>query len=95
VADGVDDEPGEPADDGAVDADELQVAADLGLDALGGLCRVPALDRRRDELADLAGRLGDQRRGKRDDPLVDLGGQLRVVSQALPRADQPRIQTLP
>src|SRR6476620_8961832 len=35
LADGIDRQAGEAADDGAVDADELEVAADLQLDAPG------------------------------------------------------------
>src|SRR4051812_22080153 len=43
--DGVDEDSDQATDDGAVDPDELQVAADVELDLAGGLLAVPALDR--------------------------------------------------
>src|SRR6476469_1378469 len=51
--DGVDQHPHQAADDGAVDADELQVAADVQLDPAGGLLAVPALDGVRDHRGQL------------------------------------------
>ena len=44
-ADGVDQHADQAADDGAVDPDELQVAADVQLDPAGGLLAVPAVRR--------------------------------------------------
>ena len=41
LADGVDHQADETADDGAVDADELQVPADLQFEALAGVLRIP------------------------------------------------------
>ena len=48
-----DDQPDESADDGAVDADILQVAADRELDPLGQCIGVPVLDHVADEFGDL------------------------------------------
>ena len=62
LTDEVDDEAGEAADDRAVDADELEVAADLQLDAARRLGRIPAGDGRRDQLAHLLARLLDEAR---------------------------------
>src|SRR4051794_33961520 len=89
VADRVDEQPGEAADHGAVDADELEVPADLQLDAPGGLVRVPPLDRRGDEVAHLPARLLHHLPHRRADPLVDLRLQLRVVPEPLPEGDDP------
>src|SRR5688572_9114032 len=49
----VDQETGHAADDGPVDADELQVAAEQELELVGRLVGVPAGDGRRDQRRDL------------------------------------------
>ena len=46
--------PGKSADDGPVDADELQVTADLELDLAGRRLGVPPFHGAGDEVADLA-----------------------------------------
>ena len=69
----MDHEAGEAADDGAVDADVLQVAADLEFDAVAGLVGVPTLDGRGDEVGDLGTALAGEMHDGADDPVVDLG----------------------
>src|SRR5687767_10126408 len=54
----VDGEAGEAADDGAVDADELEVPTEERLELVGGLGRVPAGDGGRDERGDLVAVVG-------------------------------------
>jgi hypothetical protein len=49
----VDHQTGQAADEGSVDADELQIAAHVQLDALGGLLAVPTVNSLRDDLGDL------------------------------------------
>src|SRR5690606_611001 len=75
LADGVDEQPDQATDDGAVDADELQVTADLELDAVGGVAGVPPGHGRGDHVADLALRALDQLDRGRRDPAVDPGPQ--------------------
>ena len=54
LGDRVQGQPGEGTDDGAVDADELQVGSEQQLEPLGRLLAVPPGDGRAHQLADLA-----------------------------------------
>ena len=83
LADGVDRQAGEPADDRAVDADELQVTADLQLDAPRRVGAVPALDGRGDEVGDLTAVVLDDVGERPLDPVLELRLQLDVGGQAL------------
>ena len=85
----MDGEAGEAADDRAVDADELEVAADLQLDAPCGVGAVPALDGRGDQVGDLALVVVDDVLDGALDPVVDLRLQLWVGGQAPTDVGQP------
>ena len=57
----VDRQPGQRADHGAVDPDELQVAADLQLEPAAGLLGVPSLDGRGDDRRQVVARSASRR----------------------------------
>src|SRR6185503_17825872 len=78
VAHGVDHDAGEATDHRAVDADELEVAADLQLDATAGVVGVPLLDGGGDQVGHLVAVLLDQVVDGPFDPAVDLGPQLGI-----------------
>ena len=80
--DGVDHEADQRADDGAVDADVLEVAADVELDALGGFLRIPTFDGVGDDAGDLGAEALGQITGGGGDPVIDAAGEVRVRLQA-------------
>jgi hypothetical protein len=82
LTDAVDHEPGEPADERAVDADELQVATDGQLDAAARFVGVPLLDRGGDEVGDLVPAGVDDVARRGFDPRVDLVGERGVGRDA-------------
>jgi hypothetical protein len=77
----MDQHPDQPADDGAVDADELQVAPDRELDALRHLLARPFRELLLDEPAGLAAVLADQRHAAALDRLVDPVAQSGLLDQ--------------
>src|SRR5215208_596063 len=77
---GVDDQPGQAADERAVDADELQVAPDRELDAARGGVGVPAVHRLRYQARDLVLVALEQHERDLQHPVVDLLHQ-RLVGQ--------------
>ena len=81
-ADRVDDDSRKRADDGAVDPDELQVAADLQLDLARGLLRIPTLDGFGDRSGQLVAIVRDDVDSGVLDPAVDLGSQISVIDEA-------------
>ena len=80
----MDAEPGQRADDGAVDPDELQVAAHVQLDALGRLLAVPAVDRHRDDLGELAAVGVDEERHHLAEPRLEPPPPHLVLDQVPP-----------
>ena len=83
------------ADDGAVDPDELQVAADVELDPVGGLLAVPPLDGVRDDRGELgAVPVDDEDRGVGGDP-VEPPAQVLVDGEPLGEGDQLGLQPAP
>src|SRR5436309_14756430 len=87
-----DDQPGETADQRAVDADVLQVRADVALELRDELLLLPAHDLVLDEAADLRAVLFDQRGCSLEDllvdPLLDLAvGAQRVADRLQHRGD--------
>ena len=77
----MDHEADQRADDGAVDADVLEVAADVELDALGGFLRIPAFDGVGDDAGDLRAEAFGQITGGGGDPDIDAAGEFRVRLQ--------------
>ena len=77
----MDRQPDERPDDSAVDADVLEVAADIELDALGGFLRIPALDGVGDDAGDLRAEALGQITGSGGDLVIDTAGELRVRLQ--------------
>ena len=84
----MDEQAGEAADDGAVDADELQVAAHVEFDAVGGLLAVPLLDDLGDDRHEF-GTVGvDEAGDDVPDPALDPGPQVGLVLQARTEVDE-------
>ncbi len=81
---------GQPADDRAVDADELEVAPDLQLHLARRGVGVPPLDRAGDHVADLVAVVVDHVADGAHHPVVDLALQLLVDRQPLAEAAQAR-----
>ena len=81
MGDRVDQDARDPADDRAVHADELEVAAHLELDLAGGLGGVPAAHRVRDQSGQLGSVVRHKVGGDTLQPAVHLGPQLRVVAE--------------
>ena len=79
----MDHEADQRTDDGAVDADVLEVTADVELDALGGFLRVPALDGVGDDAGDLGAETLGQITGGGGDPVVDAAGEFLVRLQSV------------
>ena len=77
----MDREPGEATDDGAVDADELEISADLELDAVSGVLGIPAFNGVGDQGANLAPAGFGQVHHDGFEPCVDLGLKVRVIDQ--------------
>ncbi len=86
----MDHDAGQPADDGAVDADELEVAPDLQLHLARRGVGVPALDGAGDHVADLVAIVVDHVTDAAQDPVVDLALELLVDRQPLAEAAQTR-----
>jgi hypothetical protein len=89
LGDGVDGEAGEAADHRSVDADELEVASDLELDASTGLGGIPPLDGRRDQFGDLSLVVLGNVEHEPFDPTIDLGAQLVVHAEATAGRREP------
>src|ERR1700689_1161957 len=76
------------ADDGAVDADILQVAADRELDPLGQCFDVPVLDHVADEFGDLGAPRRHRAQHRDAEPAVDATSKALIVLNALSNVDQ-------
>ena len=87
LADGVDRQAGQRADDRAVDPDELQVATDLQLEAPTRLGGVPPLHGRRDDAGQIVAVVATMCPVSRCSASSILRRDRRVVAQRLPRAD--------
>src|SRR5687767_6123519 len=86
---------GEAAHQRAVDADVLQVGADVALELLHQLLFLPAVDLVLDEAADLRAVLLDQRRQRPEDLLVDPLADLAVGLELLAERAHQRRDALP
>src|SRR5688572_1615410 len=86
---------GEAAHQRAVDADVLQVRADVALELLHQLLFLPAIDLVLDEAADLRAVLLDQRRQRLEDLLVDPLADLAVGLELLAERAHQRRDALP
>ena len=84
----MDEEADEATDDGAVDADELQVAPDERLDAIRRVLGVPALDRRGDEGRDLVAVTRDEAGRARLEASLHGGAQCLVVLEPVAEGAQ-------
>src|SRR5690606_18661212 len=82
------------AHDGAVDADELQVATDVQLDALRGLHAVPPLDGLGDHRSELAAVAVDHEDGRVAEHPVESFLEGDVVSHPRTELDQFGTDTL-
>src|SRR6266478_10036117 len=80
---GVKRETGEPADQRAVEADVLQIPADVDFDQRNQLPHVPGLDLIGNESRNAAFLVGDETPENGDEALVDLGAQLGIAGQRL------------
>src|SRR4051812_19426717 len=78
----------QPADQRTVEADVLQVLADINLDQRDQLRHVPGFHLVGDEGRYAAFLLGDHRAQDRDQTLVDLASQLGVGSERLSGLDE-------
>src|SRR6202008_4062674 len=74
---------GEAADQRAVEADVLQIAADIDLDQRDQLRHVPALHLVRDEALYAALLVGNEAAQHDDEALVDLAAQLGIASERI------------
>ena len=95
LAEGVDGEADEGADDGAVDPDELEVAADVQFDPGGGLAAVPAFDRVGDDRDDLAAVGADDVPDRLGGAGVDLAAESVVVLEPFAQLLQGRRRARP
>src|SRR3954471_22207005 len=71
----------QPADQRAVEADVLQVAADVDFDQRNQLRHVPRLDLVGDKGRNAALLVGDEAAQHRDQTLVDLAAQLGIAGK--------------
>src|ERR1700727_2356006 len=83
-----DNQPDQSADDGAVDADILQVAADGEFDPLGQCFDVPVLDHVADEFGDLGAPWRHRAQHRDAEPAVDAVSKALVVLNALSDVDE-------
>src|SRR5688500_6306786 len=90
-----DGEASEAAHQRAVDADVLQVGADVALELLHQLLLLPAVDLVLDEAADLRAVLLDQRRQRLEDLLVDPLPDLAIGLELLAERAHQRRDALP
>src|SRR3954468_8940103 len=77
----------EPADQRAVEADVLQVAANVDFDQRNQLRHVPRLDLVGDEGRHAALLVRDETAQNRDQALVDLAAQLAIACECFTRRD--------
>ena len=86
-----DDQPDEPADQRAVDADILQVAADLQLDAFDQRLGIPVLHHLADEGGDLGPARRDRAQESDTEPAVDTFTDALIRREPLTRAQQSSV----
>src|SRR3954447_11561377 len=77
----------QPADQRAVEADVLQVAANVDFDQRNQLRHIPRFDLVGDEGRDAALLVRDETAQHRDQPLVDLAAQLGIARKRFARRD--------
>src|SRR3954470_10522829 len=85
----MDHHPGQPPDDGSVDADELQVTAHLELDLAGCRIGVPPFHGAGDEVAHFTSVVLDQITDRPFHPSVELALQLRIGGESLADVLEP------
>src|SRR5436305_9439015 len=85
---GVEREAGEAADQRTVEADVLQVAADVDFDQRNQLRHVPGFHLVGDESRDAALLLGDKAAQHRDEALIDLAAKLGIAGERLACRDE-------
>src|SRR4030081_3039091 len=74
---------GQAADQGAVEADVLQVLADVDFDQRNQLSHVPSLDLIGDKARDAALLVGDKTSQNGNEALIDFGAQLGIAGEHL------------